>query len=151
MSECPTSRSTEVEESKRSLSRRNFFAGFALAATSLGLTGIASSAEAASKKYKVCATKDIKVGGGSIFFISSANMMVLITQPKKDVFRAFNPACTHAGTQVSKIEGTNIRCTSHNALFDLNSGKVTRGPAGLPLQKYTLTVDKKTVYVTLTN
>lgn len=149
MSECPTSRSTDVEETKLSLTRRNFFAGFAVAATSLGLTGIASSADAASKKYKVCATKDVKVGGGSIFYIASINTMVLITQPKKDVFRAFNPACTHLGTQVSKIEGTNIRCTSHNALFDTNSGAVKRGPASLPLQKYTLTVTNKIVYVTL--
>jgi nitrite reductase/ring-hydroxylating ferredoxin subunit len=151
MSECPTSRSTEVEETKLSLTRRNFFAGFAVAATSLGLTGIASSAEAASKKYKVCATKDIKVGGGSIFFIASANMFFLITQPKKDVFRAFNPACTHKGIPVSKIEGTSIRCKDgHQALFDLNSGAVKRGPAVLPLQKYTLSVESKNIYVTLT-
>lgn len=150
MSECPTSRSTDVEETKLSLTRRNFFAGFAVAATSLGLTGIASSAQAASKKYKVCATKDVKVGGGSIFYIASVNMMVLITQPKKDVFRAFNPACTHRGIQVSKIEGTNVRCLDgHQALFDTNSGAVKRGPATLPLQKYTLTVTNKIVYVTL--
>ena len=150
MSECPTSRSTEVEQTKLSLTRRNFFAGFAVAATSLGLTGIASSAEAASKKYKVCATKDVKVGGGSIFYIASGNMMVLITQPKKEVFRAFNPACTHLGTQVRKIEGTNIRCTSHGALFDTNSGAVKRGPATVALQKYTLSVESKNIYVTLT-
>lgn len=148
MNECPTSRSKQVEETKLSLTRRNFFAGFAIAATSLGLTGIASSAEAASKKYKVCATKDVKVGGGSIFYIASVNAMVLITQPKKDVFRAFNPACTHLGTQVSKIEGTNVRCISHNALFDTNSGAVKRGPAALPLQKYTLTTEGNSLYVT---
>ena len=151
MSECPSSRSTEVEETKRSLTRRSFFTGFALAATSLGLTGIASSAEAASKKYKVCATKAVKVGGGSIFYIASANMMVLITQPKKDVFRAFNPACTHLGIQVSKIEGTNVRCIDgHQALFDTNSGAVKRGPATLPLQKYTLSVESKNIFVRLT-
>lgn len=150
MSECPTSQSTEVEETNLSLSRRNFFAVFAAAATSLGLTGIASSAEAASKKYKVCATKDVKVGGGSIFYIASGNMMVLITQPKKDVFRAFNPACTHLGTQVKDIVGKNVRCPSHGALFDISTGAAKKLPAELPLQKYTLTVDKKVIYVTLT-
>ena len=149
MTECPTSRSTQVEESKLSLTRRNFFTGFAMAAASLGLTGIASSAEAASKKYKVCAKKEIKIGGGSIFYIASANTMVLITQPKKDVFRAFNPACTHLGTQLKKIEGTNVRCPSHGALFDTSSGAVKRGPAALPLQKYTLTIDSSNLFVTL--
>jgi Rieske Fe-S protein len=85
-----------------------------------------------------------------IEFDASGNMMVLITQPKKEVFRAFNPACTHLGTQVRKIEGTNIRCTSHGALFDTNSGAVKRGPATVALQKYTLSVESKNIYVTLT-
>jgi len=149
MSECPSSRSTEVEESKLSLTRRNLFSSIAIAAGALGLAGVSSSAQAASKKYKVCATKDIKVGGGSIYRISSANIMVLVTQPKKDVFRAFNPACTHNGFQINQIQGKNMVCPIHGAMFDTTTGAVQRGPAQFPLQKYTLTVDNKTLYVTI--
>ncbi len=150
MSECPTSRSTEVEETKLSLTRRNFFAGFAVAATSLGLTGIASSADAASKKYKVCATKDIKVGGGTRFWIAGQEKMILVTQPKKDVFRAFSANCTHNGSLEQKIVGNTIECQSHFARFDTTTGAVKRGPAVLPLQRYALTVEKKIIYVTFT-
>jgi nitrite reductase/ring-hydroxylating ferredoxin subunit len=134
------------------LSRRNFFAGIALAASTIGLSTLATSAQAASKKYKVCATNDIKVGGGSIFKIASAGgLQVLITQPKAGVFRAFNPACTHEGYRIGSISGTNIICKKHGATFDTSTGRATRGPAGIPLQKYTLTVDKKTIFVTLSS
>ena len=133
------------------LSRRNFFAGVALAASTLGLTTIATTAEAASKKYKVCATKDIKVRGGSIFSIKAAGgIQVLITQPKAGVFRAFNPACTHQGIRLSKIVGSNIACEDgHGALFDTSTGKATKAPAQMPLQKYKLTVENKNIFITL--
>lgn len=133
------------------LSRRNLFSAIAIAAGSIGLSSIATSAQAASKKYKVCATKDIKVGGGSIFRISAAGgIQIMITQPKAGVFRAFNPACTHQGIRLSKIAGSKILCnTGHGAEFDTTTGKVTRGPAQIALQKYTLTVENKFLYVTL--
>lgn len=134
------------------LSRRNFFAGVALAASILGLSTLASSAQAASKKYKVCATKDIKIGGGSIFKIAAASgLQILITQPKPGVFRAFNPACTHEGYRIGSISGTNIICKKHGATFDTSTGRATRGPANIPLQKYTLSVESKNIYVTLSS
>ena len=134
------------------LSRRNFFAGVALAASTLGLSTLASSAQAASKKYKVCATKDIKVGGGSIFKISAAGgKQVLITQPKSGVFRAFNPACTHEGFPIGSISGTNMICKRHGATFDTSTGRATRGPANIPLEKYTLTVENKNIFITLSS
>lgn len=140
----------EAKDYSLGLSRRNFFSKVAVAAGSVGLTTIASSAQAASKKYKVCATKDIKVGGGSIYQISAAGgVQVLITQPKAGVFRAFNPACTHQGFRINSINGTNIICPIHRAQFDTTTGNVTRGPAQLPLQKYTLSVESNSLYVTL--
>ncbi|NDC19192.1 MAG: hypothetical protein EBZ87_02870 [Microbacteriaceae bacterium] len=141
----------EAEETL-GLSRRNFFAGVALAASTLGLSTLATSAQAASKKYKVCATKDIKVGGGSIFKISAAGgKQVLITQPKSGVFRAFNPACTHEGFPIGSISGTNMICKRHGATFDTSTGKATRAPASIPLQKYTLTVENKNIFITLSS
>lgn len=154
MSEAKHTCGSNARESKPEtlgLSRRNFFAGVAVAASSLGLTTIATTAQAASKKYKVCETKEITVGGGSIFKLSAAGgTQVMITQPKAGVFRAFNPACTHLGIRLNRISGTNILCEmGHGARFDSNTGNVTRGPAQKPLQKYTLTVEKNTIYVTL--
>jgi nitrite reductase/ring-hydroxylating ferredoxin subunit len=139
----------EPMESRAGLSRRNFFTSLAVAAGSIGLTSLASSAEAASKKYRVCATKDIKVGGGSSFRIPGRNMMVLITQPKAGVFRAFDQRCTHEGFAVNKIEGKNLICQAHGALFDMNTGAVKRGPARKALPRYTVSVEKKFVFVTI--
>lgn len=141
--------STEPKESRAGLSRRNFFTSLAAAAGSIGLTSLASSAEAASKKYKICATKDIKVGGGSSFRIPGRKSMILITQPKAGVFRAFDQRCTHEGFAVNKIEGKNLICQAHGAMFDTTTGSVKRGPARRALTRYTVTVEKKLVYVTI--
>ncbi len=150
MSEHECNPSAKEAKETLGLSRRNFFAGVALAASTLGLSTLASSAQAASKKYKVCSIKDIKIGGGSIFKIAGAGgLQVLITQPKSGVFRAFNPACTHEGFRLGSISGTNIICPVHRATFDTNTGRATRGPARQPLTKYTLTVENKNIFVTI--
>ncbi len=139
-----------AKESFAGLSRRNFLASVAVAAGSLGLSAIATSAQAASKKYKICATKDIKVGGASSFRVPAGkNMMVLITQPKAGVFRAFDQRCTHEGFAVNSIKGKDLICQAHGALFDMNTGVAKRGPARKALTKYTLTVEKKFIYITI--
>jgi nitrite reductase/ring-hydroxylating ferredoxin subunit len=130
----------QPKESCAELSRRNFLASVAIAAGSLGLTSLASSAQAASKKYRICATKDIKVGGASSFRVPAGkNMMVLITQPKAGVFRAFDQRCTHE----------DLICQAHGALFDMNTGAAKRGPARKALTRYTVTVEKKSVFITI--
>jgi nitrite reductase/ring-hydroxylating ferredoxin subunit len=147
---CSSNDADLPKQSFAGISRRNFLSTFAIAAASLGLTSIAQSAQAASKKYKVCATKDVKVGGASSFRVASAkNMMVLITQPKKGIFRAFDQRCTHDGFAVNSIEGKNLICQAHGALFDMDSGSVRRGPARRSLTKYTVSVEKNFVYVTI--
>jgi len=139
----------EVNESKIDLSRRKFLSAVGAAAATVGLAGLASSAEAATKKYKVCSTKDVKVGGATRFQIQAlGGAMILITQPKAGVFRAFNAACTHAGIPLGTVVGKDIACSDgHNAAFNLDTGKVTRGPAQMPLKKYTVTKSGTTLYI----
>ncbi|NBQ92639.1 MAG: Rieske (2Fe-2S) protein [Micrococcales bacterium] len=139
----------EVTESKIDLSRRKFLSAIGIAAATVGLTGLASSAEAATKKYKVCSTKDVKVRGATIAQIktSSGSLFVLITQPKAGVYRAFNAACTHEGQMVTGVEGSNLVCPAHRAAFSMDTGKVSRGPAQMPLRKYTLTKTGTTLYI----
>ena len=146
-SNCPNQRLTEVTEGKLALSRRNFFAGIAVAAGSIGLTGIAESADAATKRYKVCSTKDVKVGSAVMFLVKSANIMVLIPQPKSGIFRAFNPSCTHEGFQIDGVQGKNLVCPMHQAQFDMATGAVKRGPARKALKKYTVTKIGTTIYI----
>jgi nitrite reductase/ring-hydroxylating ferredoxin subunit len=145
---CTQRKVTDVTETKLDLSRRNFLSGIATIAATVGLTSLAESAEAKTKKYKVCATKEIKVGGASIFRIAAAGgIMVLITQPKKGVFRAFNPACTHEGFQLERIEGKSLICPRHGARFNSDTGNATAGPTRKALKKYTTVVEGTTLYI----
>ncbi|NBR54543.1 MAG: Rieske (2Fe-2S) protein [Micrococcales bacterium] len=139
----------EVTESKIDLSRRKFLSAIGIAAATVGLTGLASSAEAATKKYKVCSTKDVKVRGATIAQIktSSGSLFVLITQPKAGVYRAFNAACTHEGQMVTGVEGSNLVCPAHGASFSMDTGQANRGPAQMPLRKYTVTKTGTTLYI----
>ena len=124
-------------------------ASVAIAAGSMGLTFIADSAEAASKKYRVCATKDVKVGSAVSIWIPGARKFVLVTQPKAGTFRAFDQRCTHAGSEEFGVKGKMLECGKHEALFDMNTGSVKRGPARKALTRYTVTVEKKTIFVTI--
>jgi len=143
---------SQTKDSLVGLSRRNFLSTLAIAAGSLGLTTIASSAQAASKKYKVCAIKDLKVGGAISIRITAANTLVLVTQPKAGTFRAFDQRCTHLGSAVFPVPGKkNFVCQSHGAEFDNLTGAVRRGPAEKPLGKFDVSVDKTSVYVTIKN
>jgi nitrite reductase/ring-hydroxylating ferredoxin subunit len=76
-------------------------------------------------------------------------MMVLITQPKAGVFRAFDQRCTHEGFAVNSIKGKDLICQAHGALFDMNTGAAKRGPARKALTRYTVTVEKKSVFITI--
>jgi nitrite reductase/ring-hydroxylating ferredoxin subunit len=147
---CSNQNATQVRETKAQLTRRSFLTVIATTAATIGLSGIAQTATAATKKYKVCTTNQIKVGRAKIFQIYSAgNLMVLITQPKSGVFRAFNPTCTHQAFQLSGISKTNLVCDIHGSKFDTTTGAVTNGPARMPLGKYTLTQTGTTLYISI--
>ncbi|MGX6606368.1 Rieske (2Fe-2S) protein [Micromonosporaceae bacterium Da 78-11] len=70
---------------------------------------------------------DIPTGGGVI-----AGDWV-ITQPAAGTFKAFSKVCTHAGCDVSKVDGGVIVCPCHNSKFSIEDGSPTAGPAKAPL------------------
>ena len=147
---CPAhDESAEPKEPLAGLSRRNFFTSLAVAAGSIGLTSLASSAEAASKKYKVCATKDIRVGSAISVWIAGAKTFALVTQPKTGTFRAFDQRCTHAGQTKFTVKAKMLECQAHGARFDPDSGAAMSGPTSKPLKKFAVSVEKKFVYVTI--
>lgn len=130
------------------VTRRAIFKGFAAALSTLGLTSLAASASAATKKYTVCKTTDIKVGGAKLFE-PAKNKPVLITQPKRGVFRAFSVYCTHENAVIGTVSGSNLVCLVHGAKFDTTTGAVKQGPARKALTRYTCTVSAGKVIVTL--
>jgi cytochrome b6-f complex iron-sulfur subunit len=143
----------EVNDSISGVSRRSFLTKIAIAAGTIGLSSIASSALASQKKYKICSIKDIKVGGASSFFIREKKLFVLITQPKRGVFRAFDQRCTHGSNAVTGIMGKNLACQAtkngHGSQFDMESGSPRKGPARKSLQRFDVSVEKNFIFINI--
>ncbi|MFI6661295.1 Rieske (2Fe-2S) protein [Streptomyces sp. NPDC050523] len=88
-----------------------------------------SSSVQASGGQELANTADIPVGGGKIF----KNEKVVVTQPKKDEFKAFSAICTHQGCTVSAVADGTINCPCHGSKYHIADGSVAGGPAPKPL------------------
>lgn len=66
-------------------------------------------------------------------------------------FYAIDDGCTHAGGPLSQgaIEGTNVTCPWHGAIFDITSGQNLKAPAARPVGKYNLRVVGEDIEVEL--
>ena len=136
---------TEIPANR--ITRRNLLAGVGAVLAGIGLVGPAETAMAAAKTYTVGKTTDIKVGSSKSYLV--AGVSLLITQPKKGVFKAFKGICTHQGGKLTSLSGTNLFCPLHGASFDSTTGKVLTGPASAPLKAYKVTVSGKTLKVSI--
>jgi len=121
--------------------------GLGAVLSGVGLAAPAQSALAAAKTYNVGKTSDVKVGSARMYTV--AGIPVLVTQPKKGVFKAFNGYCTHQQVQLDSLNGTNLVCSQHGSRFDTTTGKVTGGPARSALANYKVTVAGTTLKVSL--
>lgn len=128
-------------------SRRAALAGLGAILAGVGLLGPSEAALAAAKTYTIGKITDIKVGSAKSYLV--AGVSVLVTQPKKGVFKAFKGVCTHQGGSLSSVSGKNIVCPLHGASFDSTSGKPTGGPASTGLKGYKVTVSGTSLKVTL--
>jgi nitrite reductase/ring-hydroxylating ferredoxin subunit len=151
MDNCQPREVTEISESALGLSRRSALKALAVGFAAIGLSTIADSAMAAAKTYKICKTTDVKVGSARMFAVGGRG--IVVTQPKKGTFKAFNANCTHQGAplaakvgSVRTVSGSMI-CPQHGAGFDTTTGAVTRGPAAAPLDKITVKVSGTQVTV----
>jgi nitrite reductase/ring-hydroxylating ferredoxin subunit len=130
------------------LSRRSLLSALAAALATAGLASASDVALAAAKKYKLCKTTDIKVGGSKVVRLTTGQALY-VTQPKKNVFRAFDVYCTHQRVVLGAQVGKNIVCGVHGSKFSTDTGAVTQGPAQRALKKYTVTVAGTQVSVTI--
>jgi len=80
-------------------------------------------------------TGDIPQGGGII----TADFV--ITQPTAGNYKAFSKVCTHAGCDVSKVDGGVITCPCHGSKFSIETGEPTTGPATKALTETKVKVD----------
>ena len=142
----PASRAV-IEIPANHLSRRAMLTGIGAALAGVGLVGPAENAFAAARTYTVGKTTDVAVGSARMYTV--AGIPVLVTQPKKGVFKAFNGYCTHQQVQLSGLNGTNLVCEQHGSMFNTTTGKVTTGPARTGLATYKTVVSGTTLKVSL--
>jgi nitrite reductase/ring-hydroxylating ferredoxin subunit len=136
-----------IEVPTNHVTRRAMLSGLGAVLAGVGLVGPAESALAAAKTYTVGKTTDVKVGSARLYTV--AGVPILVTQPKKGVFKAFNGYCTHERVQISGLNGSNLVCGQHGATFNTTTGKVTGGPARSALANYKVTVAGTTLKVSL--
>ena len=170
---------TIVEETRDStFSRRHLLKGLSAGLATIGLSSLATSAMAAavatSKVYIITNTKTDrnwpKVGSaaryklkmdvaktedGGRISIEKQDTLIIITQPKAGVFKAFQGFCTHRLVPIGGISGTNLICRredggGHGSTFDTTTGAATHGPATMPLRSYPVSIDPKTGVVSIT-
>ncbi|PFG27672.1 putative rieske iron-sulfur protein [Corynebacterium renale] len=98
-------------------SRRLFLVGSATT-----FAGILAAACGSTSTEEVAAT-DVPVGSAIIVgdFI--------IAQPTAGEYRAYSVICPHQNSRITEVEGSTVRCTNHNSIFDIATGKVLEGPA----------------------
>ena len=86
----------------------------------------------------------IPVGSGVIYKADK----VVVTQPTKGTYKAFDATCTHAACLVDKVD-TLIHCPCHSAKFSITDGSpVKPSVARRPLPPKTVTEADGTIYLT---
>ena len=119
------------------LTRRALIArGGAAGAGAVFLWAKPAEAEEEAAKPVLARTKDIRVGGGKVVG------KVVITHPKKGVFKCFSSTCTHQGCTVASISHNKITCPCHGSQYSAVTGHVVRGPAKRALARKRIKISK---------
>jgi nitrite reductase/ring-hydroxylating ferredoxin subunit len=85
---------------------------------------------------------------GSVKQVKLDNEPVCLANVGGEIF-AVSDTCTHARISLSGgcLEGRQIVCPWHGAMFDLKTGRATCGPAYGDLETFKVTVDQNTITV----
>ncbi|RAS70581.1 nitrite reductase/ring-hydroxylating ferredoxin subunit [Lentzea atacamensis] len=132
----------EFPDHPTTVSRRCFIGGCAAAATVI-TTGTAAAADTETDTGAqpcgklppgtVLAKKaDVPLNGGVVVYFDDETSVV-VAQPKKGTYTAFDAKCTHAGCMCSEVDNNLIICWCHDSRFSSVDGKRRSGPAKKPL------------------
>ena len=90
----------------------------------------------------------IDLPSGAVKQVKLGDVPVCLANVGGEVF-AVSDTCTHARISLSGgcLEGRQIVCPWHGAMFDLKTGRATCGPAYGDLQTYKVTVDSGVITV----
>lgn len=98
-----------------------------------GGTGATGAPTGGSSPQALAQLSDVPVGSGTI--VDSPAGKMLIVQPTAGTVKAYDPTCTHQGTQVNPPKDNTITCPNHGSQFSAEDGAVRTGPAAAPLNE----------------
>lgn len=89
---------------------------------------------------KVARTDEIPVGQAKLVEVGGNEIAIFNVQGS---FHAIDNTCTHVGGPLceGEIDGTEVTCPWHGAVFDVTSGQVLGPPAGQSVNRYNVRVD----------
>lgn len=91
---------------------------------------------------------ELKVNQMKLLHINDKRIVIGRTE---NGYVAFNDYCTHKGGSLAggaMMCGT-VQCPWHGSQFDVNTGKVTAGPADEPISVYAVSVKEEKVFITI--
>lgn len=95
---------------------------------------------------RICSREDLPADGRSaVFRVDGRRIAIFGIQGKH---YAIDDTCSHAESSLGEegeIQGTTVRCALHFACFDLETGKVLRGPTRVNIRTYALDVGESVV------
>ena len=123
-------------------SRRIMFQGLGALGVAAALAGCGGGSDSggavtAEPGTALATTSEVPVGGGIVL----PDAKLVITQPTEGTFVAFNTTCTHTGTAVNEVDGTEIVCPNHGSRFSIEDGSAVQGPASAPLASIDIAVE----------
>ncbi len=123
------------------MTRRIVFQGLGALGVAAALAGCGGGPQTSTVALEpgapVATTAEVPVGGGIVL----PDVNLVITQPTAGEFRGFNTTCTHTGTAVNAVDGTEIVCPNHGSRFSIEDGSAVQGPASAPLAAVDVAVD----------
>lgn len=99
-------------------------------------------------EIEVAARDDLKVNQMKLIHIGKKRVVLARSE---EGYRAFSDHCTHRGGSLaggSMICGT-VQCPWHGSQFSVNDGKVSAGPAKIPIAVYPVREFNDKVYILL--
>ena len=98
--------------------------------------GESSPESGGAESVSLGAASAIPVGGAKLF----AKQKLLVSQPKKDEFKAFSAVCTHQGSLLESVDKDQAVCPLHGSRFETDTGEPSKGPATAPLPEVPVSV-----------
>ncbi len=96
---------------------------------------------------KIAKVSEVPVGSALQFNDPTSGAPAYVMQPRAGTFLAYTAICTHEGCIVNYDGAGSFACPCHGAMFDANSGDVTRGPAQNPLTKLNVFAQGPDIYI----